>query len=777
MVHTEGIPERIGDYKILNHLSRRDGVELLLAKEDGPAGFERNVVLKIVAETNAKNKVDELSREAAATSRLRHPSIQRLFRFFEFEERLVLVLEWLDGVELGEVLTWLRRQRRTLPDECVFYIAHALSSALAHAHASVDEHDIGTPVIHRGLRPDVVMVGWDSSISLTGFGLSKILGTSPDTAFGLSKSNPGYMAPEQLRGEQTTKRVDVFQLGLVIWEMLAGKPAMGHGALGQSEQVARVVAGEKLPSIGTIRPNLRPELVAVVDASLEPDVQRRTLACAELESWLSSMANLPEGKDKLREILKEFRSAEYVRPGALLGEPGTGSKHSVLPRVRGAKTSSKFQGPGAYAVSTPSRAKRKSIQAPSKPRSSLDWDIPSAAPTFSPNSSDMFSADGSEDDLDWDDVLTSAQTPNTSSFESSADEEAVSDTTSKFHREQKFVQERLVELSKEKADDSLPALKTPNRSARSRTGSTSHLYNPPKGAMEALENVKVGGPPTPGPPLVDLGASKSGIVAGPPIPGPVPSSSTSNPILLDPPIPGPNPSGSVPALADPPLAAGSLLEPAGMKFSLEPDGGSAGNGEFVYGRPTPIINEESVSQLAVVGDAQVQTNSRAKQRKWMLVAGTVGAALTVVVIAMAIKVVGKPSGPSAAGQSHDEKPAMTSKKEAKPEDVTQAAATKKSESLASPNPASKPTPVASETDAPVSIPMGYGLIKFRSYHEGDLYINGHKIGELDHPLLLRCGHHFVRVGKITKPNIGIRWVSAGTSVYVVCGQRSTATLP
>src|SRR5262245_58303775 len=223
MFPTEPVPEQIGAYKVVRRLSGSGSADMYLGRMDGPMGFQRVCALKLVpnALEGDVRLAEELAREASICARLNHPAIVRMFDFFEHERRLVLVLEHVDGVDLDRLVQHLARRRQRLTDDAIWYIGHQLCSALAHAHGATDEEGNATPVIHRNTRPENVLIAWDGQVRLAGFGLGKVLGRSPDTVVGVIKGTPGYMAPEQARGERVTTRVDVYLIGLLLWSLLS----------------------------------------------------------------------------------------------------------------------------------------------------------------------------------------------------------------------------------------------------------------------------------------------------------------------------------------------------------------------------------------------------------------------------------------------------------------------------------------------------------------------------------------------------------------------------
>ena len=289
MFPVESIPERIGAYRVIRRLDAPGPAETFLGRASGPRGFSRECVLKRMKNTIDGNErlAEELTREAAICARINHPAILRMIDFFEDGGQLVLALEHIDGTALDKLLDHLAERRQKLGDAAAFYIGHRIAGALAHAHAVTDDQGVPTPIIHRNLHPSNVVIGADGDVRLTGFGVGKILGRTPDTAIGTIKGTPGYMAPEQARGEPVTAKADTYGLGLLMWSLLAGKKPPDDGTWPAK--------------IGTLRKDLPREIAAVIDAALDRFPGTRRITCGEIERWLGKVASDDKGRRELKE--------------------------------------------------------------------------------------------------------------------------------------------------------------------------------------------------------------------------------------------------------------------------------------------------------------------------------------------------------------------------------------------------------------------------------------------------------------------------------------------
>jgi serine/threonine-protein kinase len=278
------IVDRIGPYRVVRALGST-GAAAFVAREEGPIGFTREVVLKLIANPTPEDGriVKELAREATICSKLSHPSIIRTHDFFEHDNQLVLVLEYVDGVTLADLLSTLRQTGRRLSDDAVFYIGVSVLDALAHAHAHLDDEGERAPIVHRAVSPATVSLGKDGSVKLGGFALAKILSEDPDTIVG--PRDPSYMAPEQ----RISEKVDVFAAGLLLFELLTGRPPQQH-----------------VEMLSAVRRDLPRELLAAVDAALEHNSEKRSITCADMASWIKKVTHTARGKREVRELVSEL---------------------------------------------------------------------------------------------------------------------------------------------------------------------------------------------------------------------------------------------------------------------------------------------------------------------------------------------------------------------------------------------------------------------------------------------------------------------------------------
>jgi serine/threonine-protein kinase len=312
------LPDRIGPYQVLKQLSGAGAMPVYLAHEEGPLGVSRDVVLKMASASAGDDARDtkELGREATACAKLNHPGIVRTLHFFEHEGAPVLVLEYVDGVTLKDLLAAPGGRGRRLDDEAAFHVGISILEALAHAHAMTDEQGRGAPIVHRAVSPSNIFIGRDGVVKLGGFGFARTQGGPSDTIGSLTWE-PAYMAPEQISQRQLTPKIDVYAAALILWELLTGRPAtvLPKDPLA-IEGILRAVTQRKPAPLATLRRDLPKELVAAVDAALTFASDKRTITCGELAKWMRKVVSVGQARTLLETRVRAVlaASARAERP-------------------------------------------------------------------------------------------------------------------------------------------------------------------------------------------------------------------------------------------------------------------------------------------------------------------------------------------------------------------------------------------------------------------------------------------------------------------------------
>jgi serine/threonine protein kinase len=218
-----------------------------------------------------------LAEEAAVTRRLHHPSIVEVLETGVADGVPFLVMEYVDGRNLRDVLARCAARRILLPVDFGCYVAHVVAGALAHAHEGRDEAGAPLGIVHCDVSPSNVFVSRLGAVKLGDFGVARAAGSGGRAPGAFGKVQ--YLAPELIRGEPPTPRSDVFALGAVLFELLTNERAFPGRDVNEAGQ--RILAGH-LRAPSEVRPELPFELDVLVLRCLAPDPRERWPSAAEV---------------------------------------------------------------------------------------------------------------------------------------------------------------------------------------------------------------------------------------------------------------------------------------------------------------------------------------------------------------------------------------------------------------------------------------------------------------------------------------------------------------
>jgi serine/threonine protein kinase len=288
--------KRFGHYEIIKQIGVGGMGEVYLASDKK---LNRSVAIKILNErlSEDESNLQRFVSEAKAASALNHPNILTIYEFGEAEDARFIVSEYIEGKTLREIV---RESRLRLPE--ILDISIQITGALSAAHKA--------HLVHRDIKPENIMIRPDGYVKVLDFGLAKLLEQknksiiSPEdptvrqnlTAKGQILGTVNYMSPEQAKGESVDERTDIFSLGVLIYEMFAGKPPFGGG--NAIEIIASILHKEPVP-LSRQTPEVPREIERIINKALRKDREERYQTAKDLLIDLKDVRQDLEFQNKL----------------------------------------------------------------------------------------------------------------------------------------------------------------------------------------------------------------------------------------------------------------------------------------------------------------------------------------------------------------------------------------------------------------------------------------------------------------------------------------------
>jgi serine/threonine-protein kinase len=254
------IPDKIGKYDVQGVLGK--GASGMVYRGFDP-GIKRPVALKVIAKDSLdpgdlEYVLSRFRHEAEAVGRLTHPRIAAIYEYIETEDLACIVMELVNGKSLAHHL----KEVTQYGFKDTWEIIRQVLDGLAYSH--------GQGVVHRDLKPANILINDDGRIKITDFGVARI-DSSTLTQVGDIVGTPHYMAPEQFSGLEATNRTDLYQVGVIVYELVTGQRPFN----GNNVEILRRVVNDRPANPSTINPKVTWQLDWVVQKSLSKDPKER----------------------------------------------------------------------------------------------------------------------------------------------------------------------------------------------------------------------------------------------------------------------------------------------------------------------------------------------------------------------------------------------------------------------------------------------------------------------------------------------------------------------
>lgn len=287
--------------------------EIFLGKATAGGGFEKPVAIKRILPHLSQDKrfVEALITEAKTLSRLRHRNVVQIYDVGLGDDgQYFLVMEYVDGLDLGRMYESLEKRSRRLPLDVALYITGEVCEALEHAHNARGEDGQPLGLVHRDVSPSNVLLSRSGEVKLTDFGIAKR--TEEATGHGGVRGKFAYISPEQAHNRRVDARSDVYSLGILLFELVTGHRLFSD--LPDFEALRAVREG-RMPRPRDIDPGIDAELERILLTGLAPRPEDRFPTAGTLGAQLrtcrySIVSSVADPAVEIARLIDEYASRQ-----------------------------------------------------------------------------------------------------------------------------------------------------------------------------------------------------------------------------------------------------------------------------------------------------------------------------------------------------------------------------------------------------------------------------------------------------------------------------------
>jgi serine/threonine protein kinase len=313
-------------YRVVERLAAGGMAEVFLAESAGIEGFKKRVAIKRVLPHLSEKKrfIAMFLDEARLSANFSHSNVVQVFDIGVGDNTYFIVMEYVDGADLKAVMADLNNNNRQFPIEAALLICGKICEGLGYAHEQTTSDGVPLNAVHRDMSPPNVLISKHGEVKIVDFGLAKASTQLEKSEAGIIKGKFHYLSPEAAHGKEVNQQADIFAVGIILWEMLAGRRLFS----GESDyQVVKAVQRCEVPRISKVNPEVSAEVESILARSLARDPSQRYQTARALA------LDLTRCLFRLGRPVDAFTLSELVR-GPMMGRNvSEGAGASIIERL------------------------------------------------------------------------------------------------------------------------------------------------------------------------------------------------------------------------------------------------------------------------------------------------------------------------------------------------------------------------------------------------------------------------------------------------------------
>ncbi len=313
-------------YRVIERLAAGGMAEVFVAESAGIEGFKKQVAIKRVLPHLSQKKrfIAMFLDEARLSAQLSHSNVVQVFDIGVGDDTYFIVMEYVEGADVKGVIEHARNSGKPIPVEAAVFVAVKICEGLAYAHERTNAEGEPLNAVHRDMSPPNVLISKHGEVKIVDFGLAKASTQLEKSEAGIIKGKFSYLSPEAAHGREVDQRADIFSVGIILWEMLAGRKLFS----GESDyQTVKQVQRADVPRITEINKDTNTELESIIKRALARDRDQR------YQSARSFGQDLIRCLFRMEQPVSAFDIAELVRGPMMLRQRKDEAGSSIIDKL------------------------------------------------------------------------------------------------------------------------------------------------------------------------------------------------------------------------------------------------------------------------------------------------------------------------------------------------------------------------------------------------------------------------------------------------------------
>ncbi len=313
-------------YRVIERLASGGMAEVFLAESAGIEGFKKQVAIKRVLPHLSEKKrfIAMFLDEARLSAHLSHSNVAQVFDIGVGDNAYFIVMEYVDGADLKMVIEYVKKSGRIFPVEAACFVASRICEGLTYAHELTGSDGTQLHVVHRDMSPPNVLITKHGEVKIVDFGLAKATSQLEKSEAGIIKGKFSYLSPEAAQGIEVDHKTDIFAVGIILWEMLAGRRLF----LGETDfATVKMVQQAQIPPLSQINKSVPIELDRILARALAREPEKRYGSARDLGRDLTAFLY------KFGKPVSAYDISEFVRGAMALRKKSQPDKASIIDKL------------------------------------------------------------------------------------------------------------------------------------------------------------------------------------------------------------------------------------------------------------------------------------------------------------------------------------------------------------------------------------------------------------------------------------------------------------